>query len=418
MPIPTPLHERTKAFCHSYLWKDWAGYYSVSSYDTHHEQEYHAFRQSCGIMDLTPLFKYRVAGPDARKYLSFMMTRNVSKLKPGASGYTTWCNQEGKLIDDGVVMCLGENEFWFTAAIPSFSWFMRYADDFEIELDDITEKYAIIGMQGPTSRDLCSAVFGDSMRGLGFFKHLAVSVQGEQIGGQLSRTGYTGDLGYEIWVDQGQAEKVYDAIMKKAPLFSAIPAGLDALDVARIEAGFIMNGVDYHSAHHCPIEERKSSPYEVGLGWTVHFKDRGQFVGKDALLKEKKQGSAWATVGIEYNWNAYEKLFRSKGLPPGLCSKASRSSVPIYAVSERQIGYCTSSTWSPILKKSIALATVESDFSKIGQDILVEVTVEHVRKTVPAKVVPMPFFNPKRKTALPDVGDGSAKSSGKSGEVV
>ena len=163
-----------------------------------------------------------------------------------------------------------------------------------------------------------------------------------------------------------------------------------------------MNGVDYYSAHRCPIEERKSSPYEVGHGWTVHFKNRGDFVGKEALLHEKKTGSKWATVGVEYNWNAYEKLFRDKGLPPGLCSKASRSSVPIYALSERQVGYCTSSTWSPILKKSIALATIESEYQKIGQEILVEVTVEHVRKTVPANVVTMPFFNPQRKTARLD----------------
>jgi aminomethyltransferase len=402
MPIATPLHERTKALCESYLWKEWAGYYSVCSYDTHHDQEYHAFRQSCGIIDLTPLFKYKVTGKDACNFLNYMMTRNVSKLAPGASGYTTWCDQEGKVIDDGVVMCISENEYWFTAAIPSFSWFMRYADSFSVEFEDITDNYAIIGLQGPTSHDLCTAVFGEAARSLGFFKHAAVSVVGEQVGGQLSRTGYTGDLGYEIWVDKFQAAKVYDAIMAKAPLFSALPAGLDALDVARIEAGFIMNGVDYYSAHHCPIEERKSSPYEVGLGWTVHFKNRGDFVGKEALLQEKKAGSKWATVGVEYNWNAYEKLFRDKGLPPGLCSKASRSSVPIYALSERQVGYCTSSTWSPILKKSIALATIESDFQKIGQEILVEVTVEHIRKTVPATVVTMPFFNPKRKTARLD----------------
>ncbi len=412
MPIPTPLHEQTKALCHSYLWKDWAGYYSVSSYDIHHDQEYHAFRQSCGIMDLTPLFKYKVTGPDACKFLSYMMTRNIEKLKNGASGYTTWCDQEGKIIDDGVVMRIADQEFWFTAAIPSFSWFMRYADDFEIELKDITEDFAIIGMQGPTSRDLCTAVFGTSMQKLGFFKHMPVSVQGDQVGGQLSRTGYTGDLGYEIWVEQTKAAKVYAALMAKAPFFSAIPAGLDALDVARIEAGFIMNGVDYHSAHHCPIAERKSSPYEVGLGWTVHFKNRGQFVGKDALKKEKKEGSPWATVGIEYNWDAYEKLFREKGLPPGLCSKASRTSVPLYAFSERQIGYCTSSTWSPILKKNIALATVEAAYKKIGQEILVEVTVEHVRKTVPATIVPMPFFNPKRKTATPDPMAPLAKNTG------
>lgn len=396
MPVPSPLHSRIQPQCYSYLWKDWAGYYAVRSFDTSHDREYFAFRHGTGIIDLTPLFKYRVTGPDATSFLNFMMTRDISKIKLGKVAYSCWCDEGGKLIDDGTVMRHGENDFFFTAAVPSFSWFQRYIDGFNVKFEDITEEYTIIGLQGPTSRDLINATTESSIDDLKFFNFHQNKIAHKNV--FISRTGYTGDLGYEIWSKNQDAIAIYDDLLKFAPDYSGQCAGLDALDITRIEAGFVMNGVDYFSANHCPIEERKSSPYELGLDWTVHL-NKTHFLGKQALQREKDGGVEWTLMGIEYNWDDYEAVFSEYGLPPELCNQAWRTSIPIYSQYPNQVGYATSGTWSPILKKNIALATLHKSIAKAGHVLNIEVTVEHQRKTVRGTVVKTTFFNPERKTS-------------------
>lgn len=394
MPIPSPFHSRTSQHCISMFYKDWAGYYAVCSYDTSHESEYFAIRNACGLLDVTPLYKYEVSGPDAARFLSRVMSKSIKKLKIGQVTYLCWCDDAGKLIDDGTVSRTGEHSFRVTAADPSLSWFSRFMRGYQVTVEDITDKLAALALQGPTSRALLKDICGDAIDGLKFF-HLMPARLGDATV-SISRTGYTGDMGFEIWVENTDALQVYDTIWEHGHKFGLQPVGLDCLDVTRIEAGFIMNGVDYHSAHHCLIEARKSSPFEMGLGATVQLK-RSPFNGQAALAQERQRGSEWALVGLVTDWPEYESICARYDLPPQICSQAWRSSVPIYNSADTQIGYATSGVWSPLLKQNLALATVKSDYASVGSRLRMEVTVEHTRHSCLATVAEMPFFNPLRK---------------------
>lgn len=400
MPVKTPFFPRTSALCHSMKWKIWAGYYAVCSYETLHDAEYYAFRNAAGLLDVTPLFKYRITGPDAAAFLSRIMVRNIGKLPVGRVAYTCWCDDQGKVIDDGTVMRRDEQEFFVTSADPSFSWFSRFLRGYRVELTDISEKVAGLALQGPTSRDILKQICDADLDALKYFSTCKAKVNGFDI--HISRTGYTGDLGYELWVENDHALELWDAIMDAGRNYDIRPAGLDALDVTRVEAGLILKDVDYHNALHALIDERKSSPYEISLGWTVDL-DREPFNGQAALKKEKEQGSKWAIVGLDINWPQLEELYYKRGLPPAFSLQAWRSSIPVYASKDRkkQVGYATSGTWSPILKKNIALATVQKQYDKIGTELQFEVTVEHVRHTVSAIVSKPQFYNPERKTFTP-----------------
>jgi aminomethyltransferase len=394
MPVPTPFHPRTKDLCTSYGWKEWSGYYAVTQFATPFDREYFAFRHSVGMIDVSPLFKYQITGKDAGRFLATVMTKNILKLKDNQVTYTGWCDDDGKLIDDGTVMRFDENCFFVTAAVPSYKWFSQYTRGFEVELKDISDDYGIVSLQGPTSRDLINSVADGAIEEIKFFRFLKTKIDG--IDCIVSRTGYTGDLGFEIWVDKNDACNLWDIMMDKGQVYRILPCGLDALDVTRVEAGFILNGVDYFSANHCLIESRKSSPYEAGLGWCVNL-ERETFNGQEALKKEKLNPSKWVLVGIEYDWDEIEAMFKQEGLPPEICGHAWRDAVPLYDQAGRQIGQATSGTWSPMLKKNIAICTIESDFAKPGTKIKVEMTVEYRRKKVTATVVKTPFFNPERK---------------------
>ena len=297
-------------------------------------------------------------------------------------------------MDDGTVMCKDDNEFYLTAAIPSFAWLNRLKLSFDIEIEDITEDYAILGVQGPFSKELLNQLGSEKGKELKFFRFLEEQIQG--VSTIISRTGYTGDLGYEIWLKPEDAEKFWKIIYPETKLLGGAACGLDALDITRVEAGFIMNGVDYYSANQCIVNSRKSTPYEIGLGWSVRLK-RDEFMGQQALIESQKKPQEWKTVGIEYDWEAYEQHFAKLGLPPELSTSAWRTSVPIYDNSRYQIGYATSGTWSPILKKNIAIATIKNNHKQ--PNVQIEIKVEHKRKTVPATIVEMPFFNPERKKA-------------------
>lgn len=394
MPIPTPFHSRTSKLCTSMSWTDWAGYYSVSSYDTSHEPEYVAFRHSAGLIDVSPLFKYEVKGPDSAAYLSRLTVKNLFKMKIGRVAYLCWCDDEGKIIDDGTVSRLGKEHYRVTAAEPSLSWFHRISRGFDVMIEDSSDRIGALALQGPNSREILKQLTDADMDGLKFFRTVRAKLDNVEV--WISRTGYTGDLGYEIWVDRDQAEPVYDALMAAGQGYGILPAGLNALDVTRVEAGFIMNGVDYFSAHHCLTKERKCSPYELGLGWTVQI-DGPSFVGQAALRQELQDGPKKALVGLDISWTEIEELFARYGLPPEICSHAWRDGRPVYDRSGDWIGQATSGSWSPTLKKNLALAQIDASSSAIGSKLQIEVTAEYRRHTVTATVVDTPFFNPSRK---------------------
>jgi len=235
---------------------------------------------------------------------------------------------------------------------------------------------------------------------IGNLKYFSVT-QGKIAGVKvdISRTGYTGDLGYEIWVPWNKGAAVWDTLIEAGGPFDVHPVGMLALDVARIEAGLLLIEVDFNSSKKALIESQKYSPFELGFGRLVHL-DKGRFVGQDRLREERERGHAREIVGLEMQWTDVERIYDDVGLPPAMPSAASRVAVPVYK-NGNQIGKATSTTWSPALKKLIALATVKRDFARPGTDLEMEMTVEAVRQRVGATVVKTPFFNPKRKTATP-----------------
>ncbi len=399
MPIKTPFYERTSKLNKAMDWKDWGGYFAANSYNVVNDFEYFAFRHSAGLVDVTPLFKYRVAGKDATMFLSRLIVKDISKLKLNQATYCCWCDDRGMVIDDGTVMRFGENEYFVTAADPSYSWFSRFIKNLDLQIEDVTDSYCALALQGPTSREILKNICDAELDSLKFFWTTTAKAEGFEF--KISRTGYTGDLGYELWINNEDALKLFDAVWNAGQNYNIRMSGIAALDIARIEAGLIMNGVDYHSSLHALIPEQMSTPYELNLGWMVDL-DRKPFIGQSALKTEKKNGSRWASVGIDINWPDLEALYQKHGLPPHTEAGAWRRSIPIYHNQNRfrQIGYATSGTWSPLLKKNIALATIKADYAKPGTEVKFEVTVEHHREIVRAIVCKPQFFNPKRKRSI------------------
>lgn len=396
MPLPTPFHERTQEACITYKWKDWAGYYAPCVYGLSPEREYNAIRHGSAMLDVTPLYKYDVTGPDAGAFLARVMVRDAAKMKVGRMTYLCWCDDEGHVLDDGTVAKLDSEHYRVTSAAPAFHWLSRHARPFDVAIADLSDKMAALALQGPTSRDLLRQVCDADMDALPFF-----GIQKTQFasgGGWLSRTGYTGDLGYELWVDNDQALDLWDALALEGKRYGIEPVGLDALDISRVEAGFILRGVDYHGANEALVAAQKSTPFELGLGWCVKLKDREPFIGQAALEAAKARGHAWSMVGLEIDWVTIERMFDTIGLPPQVPSASWRSMIPIFAEG-RQVGRATSGTWSPTLKKNLALASIESEYAALGTALHIEWTIEWERKTVPAFVAETPFFDPERKRA-------------------
>jgi aminomethyltransferase len=397
VPVGTAFHERTLALCESLNYREWSGYYTVSVYEMHHEHEYNAIRNSAALIDISPLFKYRVSGRDATKLVNRVISRDINKVAVDQVIYCCWCDPQGHVIDDGTITRLGENDYRWTAADPSLRWFRQNALGLDVNVEDISEQVAALALQGPTSGKLLRAVSDAKIDNLKYFRVTHGKIAGVPV--DISRTGYTGDLGFEIWMPWQDAVKVWDELMNKGRGFDIHPAGMIALDIARIEAGLILIEVDYHSSKKALIDSQKYSPSEIGLGKLVDFK-KENFVGREALAAETKKGAARALVGLEINWNEVEALYDKIGMAPQVPSQASRVAVPVYR-NDRHIGRATSTTWSPTLKKMIALACVDSAYSANGNTLSLEMTVEAVRHKVSATIVPLPFFNPPRKTAVP-----------------
>ena len=391
----TPFHSRTAPLMEGQAWRRWAGYGVASAYDLVHDREYWAIRNSAALIDVSPLYKYRITGPDAVRLLDRVVTRDITKCKVQQVMYTPWCDAAGKMIDDGTVSRLAEQTYRMTSADPNIRWLHDNAQGLRATIEEVSDTTAALSLQGPTSRDILSQLAGPAVQSLKYFHLVDVAIAGVPV--TVSRTGYTGDLGFELWVDARNAERLWDALMSVGSRYGIVPAGIWALDLARIEAGLLMIEVDYVSARHALIEGQKSSPFELNLGWTVS-KTKGPFVGKRSLEAERARGPAWQFVGLEVEWDSLEALYAEVGLPPKLPTVAWRTSVPVY-VDGRQVGYATSGCWSPLLKKYLALAHVESAHAAAGTKVTMEVTVEHRRKRADARVAATPFFNPERKRA-------------------
>jgi aminomethyltransferase len=398
VPIGTAVHDRTLALCSSLNYREWSGYYAVSVYETHIEHEYNAIREKAALIDISPLYKYRISGQDAARFLDHIVTRDLRKAAVGQVVYTPWCDEHGKVIDDGTVQRLGETTFRMTAAEPNYRWLSLNTLGLDVAIEDVSTQVAALALQGPTSgKILMQAVQGADIRNLRYFRIVSGTIAGVPV--EVSRTGYTGDLGYEIWIPWNDAGKVWDALMTTGRAYGIHPTGILALDVARIEAGLIMLDVEYTSAHHAPIAAHRYSPYEIGLGRLVNLNKPG-FLGRSALAEAERRTPARLLAGLEIDWPDVERLYDSYGLTPQVAATASRAALPVFS-GKTQIGRATSTTYSPTLKKFIALASLEPEYARTGTRLRYEMTVEAERRTVGARVVDMPFFNPARKTATP-----------------
>ena len=397
MPIGTAFHERTFALCESLNYREWSGYYTVSAYETHHEHEYNAIRNAAALIDISPLFKYRVTGPDATRLVNRVITRDAERMSVGQVYYTPWCDEQGHVIDNGTVTRLAEQTYRWTAADPNLRWFRQNAAGLRVEIEDISEQVAALALQGPTSARVLRAAAEADIDGLRYFRVTSGHIDGVPV--DISRTGYTGDLGYEVWVPAASALRVWDALVREGRPFDIKPAGMLALDVARVEAGLLLIDVDFNSSKKALIESQKYTPFEMGLGRLVTL-DKAPFVGRAALAERERQGESRMVVGVEVDWTEVEALYERLGLAPVAPAAASRVHVPVMR-DGRQVGRATTTAWSPTLKRLIGLATIDKPFTAEGTRLQIEMTVEGVRHLAGARVVRTPFFNPARKTATP-----------------
>jgi aminomethyltransferase len=395
MTVGSPFDPRTEPLNAKRQWREWAGFHAASAYAASHDIEYNAIRNAAALIDVSPLFKYRVSGPDATALVDRVITRDATKLRSGQVIYTPWCDEHGKVVDDGTVARLDDDSFRWTAADPQLRWLRMNARGLDVTIDEDSERVAALALQGPLSRAVLEAATETGWSDLPYYRRRSGKVG--RIAIDVSRTGYTGDLGYELWVDAGDALALWDALMKAGTSYGIRPAGMLALDVARVEAGLILLEVDYTSSRHALIPEQNYSPYEIGLGRLVNMDKAAPFVGRRALEKEVDWGGpARRLVGLDLHWDDLERLYGRRGLSPVLSPMAWRDQVPVYA-GARQVGRATSGTWSPVLKKHICIASVDAAHEPAGSRLQIEWTVEGHRGRIGATVVPMPFFDPPRK---------------------
>jgi aminomethyltransferase len=389
----TPLHSRTSALMQANQWRRWAGYTVASAYEMTHDREYFALRNACVLLDVSPLCKYRVTGVDALRFLNRLVTRDVSKAPIGGMLYTPWCDSRGKIIDDGTIAHLGENEYRLTSAEPNVRWLADNAIGLDVQIEDVGEQIATLSLQGPKSRDLLMTLTDAPLGQLKYYEFVDTKIDGTPV--MISRTGYTGDLGFELWVAAKQAEKLWDAVVKAGKAFALQPAGIWALDVARIEAGLIMLDIDYTPANKAMTDAQTSTPLELGLNWAISWK-KGNFVGRKALAEEKERGSTSIFMGLEIDHEEFERQHHALGLTVPYPFMAWRAVIPLYA-DGKQVGYATSGVWSPTLKKYIAFGHLHPSHAEPGSVVSINLTVDRFLRPFDAKVTKLPFFSPARK---------------------
>jgi aminomethyltransferase len=367
-----------------------------------HDYEYHAIRNSAGLIDISPLYKYEVRGNDALRLVNRVITRDASRCAVGQALYGCLCEDDGAVIQDGTVFRLAEDRFRFHLADPSLRWLKLNATGMDVSIEEVSGQIAALALQGPQSLTILERVVDVDLAQLKFFRLTSAKIDDVPV--IVSRTGYTGDLGYELWFSAAHAERIWDRLIDRGKNFGIKPAGMLALDVARLEAGFILLEVDYIGAEKALISSQRYAPFEIGLGWTVDLK-KDPFVGQESLRELDRRGPSRQIVGLEINLSEYEGLYKQIGLAPQFPLAAWRGGIPVYK-DGRQVGHATTGAWSPTLKKYIALATLEKAFTDIGTKLAMEVTIEHARKTAGATVVKTPFFDPPRKRALSAPSNG------------
>ncbi len=389
MPRLTPLHPRTSEACQTYRFKDWAGFVAVCRYGLSEEREVHVLRHEAGLIDVSPLCKYEIHGPEAAAMLSRLTVRDMSTLRVGRVAYVCWCDDGGHVLDDGTCFRLEDARYRLTSAGPARHWLERQADGFDVVIEDVSDGLASIALQGPRSRAVLGRVVPD-VEGLKYFRGVEARLGG--VSGWVTRTGYTGDLGYELWVPADGAVDLWDRLVEAG----ATPVGLDALDVVRIEAGLVMRDVDYNGAQDVEVAALRATPYEIGLGWMVQLDRDRPFVGQAALRRSEARRRAF--VGLVVDQAAVEALYELDGLPLAMPHGAWRDAIPVYGAGS-QVGRATSGTWSSLLKQNVALATVEASSAKPGTSLFIEHTVDGRRHTVPATVTALPFYAPEHRKA-------------------
>lgn len=395
MPHGTPFHPRTSALCESYGWRNWSGYVCATSYQLVPEMEYHAIRAAAGLLDVSPLFKYRISGKDAFRLVNKVITRDATKCRPGQILYTPWCDDAGHTVDDGTVWNLGDGSWDLTSAESNVAWLEENAIGMDVQVLDDSERIAALALQGPLSRAILASALDGAVEKLRYYRFLRTTLDGIPV--TISRTGYTGDLGYEVWTPADHAVPLWDALMARGKGYGITPAGLVALDMARIEAGLLLAEVDYIPSRKAVIPSQCYTPFELGLDWAVDLGKEG-FTGRAALVAQQRRGVRRRIVGLEVDWGTVEGYYRKLGLPPEPPHVPWRAKVPVYG-GLRQIGYATSGVWSPLLKKYLVLATVDAAYSRPGSTVEMELSVEGETRRAPARVVKKPFFDPPRKRA-------------------
>ncbi|MCP4359866.1 MAG: aminomethyl transferase family protein [Chloroflexi bacterium] len=392
----TPFHPKTSELVEPYNWSLWQNWLLPDMYAPDHTQEYLAVRTACAVFDISPIPKYHIHGPDAARFLNRIVTQNVARLSTGRVVYTPWCDDAGKIIDDGMVLRLQDDFFRLTTGDPMLYWLEDNAVTLDMTIDDVTETLGVLALQGPYSRDILKTLSDDDFDSLRYFAVIKTALAGIPV--DVSRTGYTGDLGYEIWVEPQHAVQLWDALFEAGEAYQLIPFGDYALEMARIEAGLLLANADFFSAQKAVYAFEKSSPLELGLGWTVKLK-KPYFIGQNALKQEKARGPQWVTMGLEIDLESLASIFAQFGMPLYLPTEAWMEHVPLYS-GGRYIGKATSGTWSPVLKKYIAIARLKPRYAQLGTQIDFEVTIDAQHRHAKASVVKMPFFDPPRKRSL------------------
>ena len=399
MILKTPFHERTSALNETGLWTHWSGYLSADRYQMSDKFEYFAVRNAAGVFDSSPLYKYRIAGKDAETFLSGMLARDIRACPPGHAQYTTWLDDRGFVVEDGVILRKARDEYLLTSAEPNFAWFADRIGRLDVTIEEQSPDIGTLALQGPRSRALLAKLV-PQMERIPYFGLATGEIGGAAV--TVSRTGYSGDLGYEIWVDTPDALHVWDTLWDSMEGHGVLPFGLAALQMLRIEAGLLLLEADFDSSRFAWNDAHRSTPIE--LGWTWMFKDLAAddrpFIGRRALEREiADKTSRWAMRGLIVDWKDYDRVYNEAGLIPPKDHTPVQEDWLCYDQDYEQVGYATSFMYSPMLQRHIAIARVRPDLAKLGTKVNLEFTVDHHYEQVAAHVARLPLYNPERKTA-------------------
>ena len=395
----TPFHPRLAELSQTQMWGNWSGYLSAVRYDLSSKHEYFGVRNAAGFFDTSPLYKYWIRGRDAELLCSFAFARDIRSLKMGRAQYTIWCDDGGFVMEDGVIFRFASDEFLLTSAEPNMGYLKQLSRLYDVEIVDASEDYASLAIQGPRSRDILEALTPD-ISSLRYFGFAETKIANTPV--TISRTGFSGDLGYEVIIPVAEALPVLDAILEAGQPHGLRPYGDEALGMTRIEAGLPLIGIEFNSSRYAWTADDRFTPDELGLGWLLkgNEDDSRPFIGRDSILRERAEGtSRWNTVGITVAWSDFFELFDSRG------QLAVPDEVPVswesmlYSDKDKRIGYATSFMYSPVLQCHIGIARVKPKYAEPGTEIYIEQTVNHEYINVRATVTTMPFYSPERKTA-------------------